>query len=374
MSGNLRRLMAQRRPEWLQIVPHGVRLARFDAASPTAPTPTPAAATPMAFVRAIVRAYERRGVDPAAALLQAQITPAQLRRLDACITAGQMEAVCLVAMQQLDDEALGWFTRKLPWGSYGMLARASITAPNLGVALKRWCRHHRLLTDDIEVGLSVTGAVATLAIDERRRLGAMREFCLVTTLRNVHGIACWMIDSRIPLLRAEFPFAAPAHRTAYPLMFRGPVHFDAGHAAFSFDAQYLAQPLRRDERALQVMLRRALPLVVLQYRRDRLLAQQVRSLLRGRRAEAANADTLAAALHVSTRTLHRQLREEGASLQALKDQARREQAIEQLCRGNRPIKQIALAVGYAGEKSFARAFRHWMGTSPSEFRRQSRDA
>ena len=28
-------------------------------------------------------------------------------------------------MQELDDEALGWFNRRLPWGSYGMLARAS---------------------------------------------------------------------------------------------------------------------------------------------------------------------------------------------------------------------------------------------------------
>jgi hypothetical protein len=52
-------------------------------------------------------------------------------------------------MQELDDEALGWFSRRLPWGSYGMLCRASLTSPDLGVAIKRWCRHHRLLTEDI---------------------------------------------------------------------------------------------------------------------------------------------------------------------------------------------------------------------------------
>jgi hypothetical protein len=28
---------------------------------------------------------------------------------------------------------------------------------------------------------------------------AMREFCLVTLLRNIHGLACWYVDSRIPL-------------------------------------------------------------------------------------------------------------------------------------------------------------------------------
>jgi len=326
----------------------------------------------MAFVRAILLAYEKYGVDPSAALQEAQITPAQVRRADARITAAQMEAISGTAMQQLDDEALGWFSRRLPWGSYGMLCRASITAPDLGVALKRWCRHHRLLTDDIGLALTVKGDTAHYTIAERRELGPMREFCLVTSLRFVHGFACWAIDSRIALREARFPFAAPAHRAVYPLLFPGPVVFDADHAGLSFDAEYLALPLRRDEQALRTMLQRALPLTVLQYRRDRLLVQRLRGLLRHDAAALGTADALARALHVSTRTLHRQLHDEGAALQTLKDEARCEQALDQLSRSTRPIKQIALAVGFASEKSFARAFRGWTGQSPSEYRHAPR--
>jgi hypothetical protein len=65
-----------------------------------------------------------------------------------------MELLSGAAMQELDDEGLGAFSRKLPWGSYGMLARASISSPNLGVALKRWCRHHALIADDITLRLT----------------------------------------------------------------------------------------------------------------------------------------------------------------------------------------------------------------------------
>ena len=46
------------------------------------------------------------------------------------------------------------FSRRLPWGSYGMLARASISAPSLGLALQRWCRHHGLIADDITLQLT----------------------------------------------------------------------------------------------------------------------------------------------------------------------------------------------------------------------------
>ncbi|MBO9646817.1 MAG: AraC family transcriptional regulator [Pseudacidovorax sp.] len=326
------------------------------------------AATPMAFVRAIVQGYARYGVDPGAALRAAQITPRELWRPEARVTAAQFEALNEHAMQELDDEALGWFSRRLPWGSHGMLCRASITAPDLGVAIKRWCRHHRLLVDDIALRLEVAGEVASVWIEERRPLGSFREFCLVSSLRFLHGFASWAIDSRLWLQEAHFPFEAPPHADAYGLMFSGRLHFGAAQAGFRFDARYLALPLLRDEAALRTMLRRALPLTVLQYRRDRLLGQRVREVLRTHGAQASTAEGLAALLHISSRTLHRQLLAEGLSLQGLKDEVRRQQAIELLQRTARPVKQVALAVGFRNEKSFSRAFREWTGQSPGAFR------
>jgi AraC-like DNA-binding protein len=325
--------------------------------------------TPIAFVQAIALAYERRGLSPANALAQAQIAPLELLNPAARITAGQMERVSDAAMRELDDEALGWFSRRLPWGSYGMLARACLSAPSLGVALKRWCRHHGLIADDIRLTLSVTGDTATLSITEHRDLGALREFCLVSVLRNILGVACWLIDSRIPLLGAQFPFRPPAHHAVYGVLFSGPTAFDTAPAGIRFDTRYLALPLRRDERALQQMLQRALPLTVLPYRRDRLLVQRVRQALAAHPAQTHGADALAALLNVSPRTLHRQLKEEGASLQALKDEVRRARALDLLLRTHRPIKQVAEAAGFQNEKSFMRAFKTWTGQSPAEFRR-----
>lgn len=324
----------------------------------------------MAFVQAIVKGYARYGVDPGAALRAAQITPRELWRPGARVTAAQFEALNEHAMQELDDEALGWFGRRMPWGSYGLLCRASITSPDLGVAVKRWCRHHRLLVDDLRLHLDLAEGSATLWVEELRALGPLREFCLVSTLRFLHGFACWAIDSRIGLREAFFPFEAPPHADAYPLMFGPALRFEAPHAGFRFDTRYLALPLLRDERALRAMLRRALPLTVLQYRRDRLLGQRVRELLRSQAAQqATSAEALAALLNISPRTLHRQLREEGRTLQALKDEVRLELAQEQLRRTRQPLKQVALAAGFRNEKSFSRAFRQWTGMTPQGWRR-----
>lgn len=330
------------------------------------------AATPIAFVRAILAGYERYAADGSGALTAAGIDSAMLADPAARITAAQMERVSEVAMRELDDEALGWFSRRLPWGSYGMLCRASLTAPDLGVALKRWCRHHALLTDDVILRFTSDGERAHLAIAERRVPGASREFCLVTLLRYAHGYACWAIDSRIPLVEARFPFPQPEHATVYPLMFPGPVHFDAAGAGFSFDARYAALPLVRDENALRQMLGRALPLTVLQYRRDRLLVRRARELVAAHPDECRDAAAIAHRLNVSTRTLFRHLREAKTSLQAIKDESRCQRATTLLQRTERPLAQVARAVGFRNEKSFARAFRLWTGQAPGAFRRAAR--
>ncbi len=282
-----------------------------------------------------------------------------------------MERVSGAAMLELGDEALGWFSRRLPWGSYGMLARASISSPNLGVALQRWCRHHALLADDIILSLGITGDTARLQVTECRDLGPVREFCLVSVLRNFHGLACWLIDSRIGLSAAQFAFVQPNHHTAYQVLFSAPAQFGKAQTAIEFDSQYLTLALRRDEAALRQMLKRALPLTVLQYRRDRLLVQRVRQALHQHPAVTHKAEGLAALLAMSPRTLHRQLHDEGASLQARKDEVREARARELLLRSQRPIKQIAQMLGFQSEKSFMRAFKAWTGHSPTELRQHS---
>jgi AraC-like DNA-binding protein len=340
--------------------------------SPPAQPPSTAAParaeTPIAFVKCIVASYLRRGLDPAAMLRQAQIAPALLKKPQSRVSALQFELASGVAMQELDDEALGWFERPLPWGSYGMLVRASLTAPTLEVALQRWCRHHNLLTHSIRLRLSVQDGLATLALEELSDLGAVREFCIVSVLRNALGVACWLSDSRIALSGTTLRYAAPQHHSSYGVLFEGPCRFNAAHNRLQFDAGYLALPVRRDEAALQRMLERALLLTVRPYRRDRLLVEKVRQTLSQYPEVTRRAEDLAHRLNLSVRTLHRQLKEEGSSLQQLKDTVRRDLAMGLLNRSQRPLKQVAASVGFKSEKSFIRAFKSWTGQTPDALR------
>ena len=324
----------------------------------------------MAFVQAILRAYAAQNKSPAKALEFAQITPSQAKKTSAHITALQMERISSFAMHELNDEVLGCLSRKLPWGTYGMLVRASLTSPTLGVALKRWCRHHGLVAYDIELSVEERDGKAHIRLRELKNLGEQREFGVLSVLRNLYGVACWLVDSRITLEQVHFAFEAPAHQAVYPLMFQGPVLFGSATpiSELVMNASYLALPLRRDEAALQRMLETALTLTVLQYRKDRLLLTQVKQALAMYPQDTHSAEDLAPLLNLSPRSLHRQLKEEGTSLQVLKDEVRHERAIELLQRTRKPIKQVAESAGFQNEKSFIRAFKQWTGQTPAAFR------
>jgi AraC-like DNA-binding protein len=326
----------------------------------------------MAFVRAVMLAYERRSMDPAAVLQVARIRPEQLHEPDARITARQLECFGYAAMRELDDEALGWFSRRIRWGTYGMMVRAAVTAPTMGLGLWRWCRFHGLLVDEVSLSLEEDGALARLRLQEHQPLGPMREFCVVSILRGLHRLACWFIDGQIPLVDTALPFELPPHHPVYGALFPGPVRFGAGEASITFRSEFLARPIVRDEVAVRALLQYSVTLMVQPYQQEQLLVPRVRELLRNQPGLMLNAEALALALHMSVRTLYRQLGLEGTTLQALKDEVRHTRAEELLSRTAKPIKQIALVLGFSSEKTFARAFLRWAGVLPSVFRDQAR--
>ena len=191
-------------------------------------------------------------------------------------------------------------------------------------------------------------------------------------LRNLHGLASWWVDHPIPLLQARFPFPAPAHAPVYEVLFQAPVVFAAPVTSFSFAADWLTIPLVRDEAALTAMLQRALPIQVRPYRPSHNLVQRVRQALAAHAYCGHTAESLAELLHLAPRSLHRQLQQAGTSLQQLKDEVRRQKACALLLRTDMQLKRIAQACGFASEKSFGRAFAHWLGMPPQQFRAAQR--
>jgi len=103
------------------------------------------------------------------------------------------------------------------------------------------------------------------------------------------------------------------------------------------------------------------------------VSTRVRALIAGRLADAWPADRVARALAQSQASLRRRLAAEGTSLTQLLTDARMATALTLLQATNRPVTQVALAVGYESPSRFAVRFRHRFGFAPTAVRGHERN-
>ena len=73
-------------------------------------------------------------------------------------------------------------------------------------------------------------------------------------------------------------------------------------------------------------------------------------------------------LQISPRTLQRRLDDRGLSFTVLLARAEAQRACHLLRNQTLHISEISRALGYRDPSSFSRAFRHWTGVSPREYR------
>jgi AraC-like DNA-binding protein len=276
---------------------------------------------------------------------------------------------------ELDDEAFALLATPLRTGSFEFLCRATLGAPTLAIALDRAVRFLRLLAPDLTVRIVRGTETATLLIAEVRPLAERRDdpgriFVFEWLLRLLHGLSCWLVGRGIALDTVAFPYARPAHADDYALIYTERSFFESEHLAAEFRANLLDLPIRRDEPALAAFLDGAPGKISMLYRRDREMVLRVRDRLRTSLASNPGLEEIAVQLHLSPRTLHRRLAEEGTNFRAIKEALRRDLALARMAKTELPVADVATELGYADTSAFYRAFVDWTGQSPAHYRRR----
>ncbi len=324
----------------------------------------------MCFVTAALQSVSARNLNTETLLATVGLHPSLLEVPQARVSAKVYGALWRAIALALDDEFFGQDSRRMKAGSFAMLCHAAVACKTLAHALDRSLRFYALILDDIFASVERDGTEAKLVLHERMAGASQRVFAHELLLMLLYGVSCWLVGRRIPILRAEFSYAEPAHSAEYKLMYSADLRFTQPHTLIAFDVGYLDLPVVQDERSIKDFLRSAPENILLKYKNGSSLAARVRRRLRQcSPGEVPGFDELAGELRMTPATLRRRLREEGASYQSIKDQLRRDLAIGYLSHSSRSVMDIALELGFSERSAFHRAFRKWTGASPGEFRR-----
>ena len=292
------------------------------------------------------------------------------------IPARQYSSLYQSVLRLIQDETFGLLPdSSVSPGAFRMMCYCIISCDSLGAAIERAADFYRTLFH-ANASLYANFSEHTARVGYRdggagsgRRVGAQDAYGLSVW----HRFFGWLTGRPIELRRVDFVGEAPSRLARYEALFDCPLYFSQPANLMYFDSEILRLPLVHTEQSLEDFLRTA-PYQLLTMTRERYqssLATQVRAMV-GHDFSGGfpGFETISRALNMSAPTLRRRLRSEGTTFQQLKDECRRDAAIDALERSDLSINAVAGQLGFTDPSAFHRSFKKWTGLTPGEYRRR----
>lgn len=251
--------------------------------------------------------------------------------------------------------------------AFGFLGFTAMSAPTLGDALALATQFAPVITNAFELRLHVAGATAALVLDEKVGFGGLRDVVLTSVLVGLAKIGSSLTGRDLPvsidLVIGEPPYYGKFAHVVPPIRFGQPVN------QLVTEATVMGWKLATaDKIALRLAREQCVTELDALCRRDVLVDRVRRALPTGNGFRAVG--QVAAAMHMSTRTLKRRLAEQGVTFSSLVDAERRDRALLLLRTGDHSVNEVAQQLGYSTISAFIRAFHRWTGATPTEYRRR----
>jgi AraC-like DNA-binding protein len=325
------------------------------------------------YVRLLCLHLCHRGVSLNDALAGTGLTWPQLLHEKRLISLDAMRTLVLSAKRLAACPSLG-----LEWGAsvemaaHGLTGTVMATSRDVSQALGAAIRYRPLRGRAVEFELVDGEDYLTLLMREPFDFGDIRTFILEAHVGMLGRAMASVAGQSLVGVEYRFPYAPPAWAREYPRWLSGKACFSAEHMELRVPQKLLRLPgIMADHQTRTTITISAERELALQDSGSDFV-RQIRRRLTERQGTYPNAQTMARELNMSPRTFLRKLSQEGATYQALLDDARKDLAEWYLVKTRVPIGEIAERLGYRELSSFSRSFCRWFGKPPREFRKHPR--
>lgn len=344
----------------------------FDISCHMAKPPPSIAAT---STLAMLRTAEARGISTGDLLAAMGLTREALEDPDARLPGPAVLSIWNALRERTRDPFLQLAApTSLPFGAYRVIDYLVAASATVGEGILRFARFFGLIADGVVLRIERQDGehCLSLTMAEGRPVPAVYVDYVFAALVNRIRMR---IRRDLQVRRVELRQVEPPGASAHEEVFDAPVHFGTGTDRLCFGNDAWNAPTETADASLARLIEE----------HARILAQRVPHTASGFRAEVENAlaravpdvvsaEGVARMLHVSVRTLQRQLAVSGTTFREVADIVRRRLAEAYLSDPAVSIAEVAFLLGFSDQTSFNRAFRRWTGQAPGRWRRGRRRA
>ncbi|WP_250656382.1 AraC family transcriptional regulator [Alkalimarinus coralli] len=329
-----------------------------------------------------------QGADPELLLENTGIRESVLRNPEATLNYEQFTELANNALRLTNNPALGlYYGTRLKFTTHGAMGQASISSDNLSEAISSIIKYYRTRFAFIEMSFFIDGNDAVIQLDENLGLGVLKSFLIEALFVSILDVSKFLFGPTLVRTGScRVSYSPPSYIDQYFNFFVGSEKSDAEFAEqklkemitfnspsnqLRFDKQYLTLPMvlansvarRLAEQKCEEQLKAVDDI-------DSIVAK-VRRCLQSDPDSIPTMDEVSERLHMTSRTLRRQLQSFGTSFQDLLSDIRKSRAVQLLQNTDKSVDDIAFELGYSDPSNFGRAFKKWTGKSPSCIRKET---
>jgi AraC-like DNA-binding protein len=316
----------------------------------------------------IWKAIESYGRDPRPLFEQAGLDPGRLRDPNGRYPISALTRLWRLAARATDDQHLGLTAaRFLHPTTLHALGYSWLASETLKEAFERVVRYHRIVSDGFEAQLQASADGYRFVMQPSNSVVAADE-AIDAAVATVVMMCRASRGAEFDPLRVQMQRPAPADPGAYARLFRAPIEYGANENALFFDKTTIEGLLPTANAELARANDKVITEYLARFDRGSVKRQVELKLLEQLSSGHASQESIAKSLHMSSRTLQRKLREEGATYKQMLDDTRRYLASQYVRESRLSVNEITFLLGFSEPANFSRAFKRWTGRSPSAFR------
>ena len=271
-------------------------------------------------------------------------------------------------VESIDDPALGLrFAEHFHPSQLGAFGFAWMASSSILTALKRSQRFSRMLNESIKLDLEenanelvltwhMFAHTATPDVRADYQLGCTLVMCRANLGNNFR-------PSHVSLRRQ-----APVDKSPWEEFFGVGVHFGQDANAITISRKDAIRPLLGQNKMLVALHEDVLNRQISDLKRSDVLGRAKVELIDQLPSGDVTIETIASALNMSKRTLHRRLLDEGLSFRSRLQDVRKKLVTRYVGEPRYSVTEIAFLLGYSDSSAFSRAFKSWFGMSLTQAR------
>ncbi|PTQ91108.1 AraC family transcriptional regulator [Agitococcus lubricus] len=285
------------------------------------------------------------------------------------ISFDDLNKLIIKAGQLTQEAALAiYFGQKMQISMHGFVGFAALTAANVREALMIAERFVGMISSIVNLRLEEGTDESAIYLEMNTQLQPLRE---VAVLAVMFGFAHMgqAATGQLVTGRAELDFPPPSYLEPLIPFLPAQVSFNQAQNRIIFPSSYLDLPLvMANPVASQIALTQC-EQELQRFGLEQPFIAQVKALMFDEKYGFSTLEQVAQRLHMSERTLKRQLAKYDVTYTDLVEDTRKQKALDLLANPKLSLEDISEHLGYSDMANFTRAFKRWTEQTPAAYRK-----